>query len=550
MDNSAVSPYTDTEMQTKETKEMKDYTQAGIRVLAPRSGWLAGNRPPTHLLMDGGILHVPMDENEQFLKVLGEHLDTGIKNFVTERRTPTFVMHADLDILEPSNNPMTLERFTHYAPDIQSVIRDLFCPLDDRKWGIKDYRTGKGFDRLSMLVCFAPLKGDVEKDGQMWTKTGVHLVWPWIRVTSDQAMLIRSAWLQHFEKKFGLRGEHNGWEQVFDLSVYQGNGLRMVGSDKIEACPTCKGRAAKDKICPSGICNGHTGKYVANRIYRVVDAYDGKRGKRSPKLLTVATSSGVMEMRMTSIRTTFQPTHMNDLPQWFDPMFWHDEEVTHKRLFNPTPTDRKKKREALGKMSENVKSAKELGIIKTPKIGKKEKRFVVVQKWLRDANLPGKFRIPDVYRKVDIVDLVHKVGPDGSDYYLARTDSSFCMNKSGEHNHNNIYFLINSKGLYQKCFCRCPTTAGRKYGPCSKYRSSPYAMPPLVRKELFPKLHAKMMRGHEIASKNDLMDSTELPLDERIALQKAHRESINVRIERCRAAKKARYESRFQSKRG
>jgi len=511
--------------------------------------WKANNLEPTHLLLDGGKLHIPMSENNRFISLLGANLDNGIQNFVTERRTPVFMMHADLDILESPENQMTLELFAGWAKEIQSVIKDFFEPADNR-WGIKDKTTRRSFDRLSMLVCCAPQKEHVEKANQLWTKTGMHLIWPWLKVTTKEAMTIRRAWIQHFEKKFGVRGSHNKWEEVFDLCVYQGNGLRMVGSDKIEKCPTCKGKASPNQFCPSSLCDGKSGKYAQNRVYRVVDAYDGRKGRHYPKLVEAATVNGFTEIKLTSIRTkATRSTEMRGQPEWFDRMFFYDEPENHKRIFKPTPGERKKKREALAMMPDNVKGAEELGITNAPKISCEDKRFGLLQKWLRNDNLEGESRLPDVYRNTEIVDLVHKVGSDGSSYFLARTDSAFCMNKSGEHNNNNIYFCITKKGLFQKCFCRCPTKEGRKHGKCSEYTSSPYLMPPYVLEVFFPDLHATLRRAHTIIMENaDMTWSGELPFEQQMAINNARYENLAVRMAQCRAERKARYEKRFNAK--
>ena len=156
---------------------MKTYNTStcNIRFLAEGQGWWAKGREPTHLLLDGGCLHVPMNTKNRFLEILGENMDANVKNYIAERRTPVFVMHADLDILEHEGE-MTLERFTAWAKEIQFVIKEFFHEATPNyKCGIRDKLTGRSFDRLSMLVCMAPSK-TVEKDKELWTKTGIHLI--------------------------------------------------------------------------------------------------------------------------------------------------------------------------------------------------------------------------------------------------------------------------------------------------------------------------------------------------------------------------------------
>jgi hypothetical protein len=60
------------------------------------------------------------------------------------------------------------------------------------------------------------------------------------------------------------------------------------------------------------------------------------------------------------------------------------------------------------------------------------------------------------------------------------------MNISREHNSNSIYFYIDKNSISQKCFCRCDTTAGRKFGKCAFYRSGLYPIETSIKKILFP----------------------------------------------------------------
>lgn len=53
---------------------------------------------------------------------------------------------------------------------------------------------------------------------------------------------------------------------------------------------------------------------------------------------------------------------------------------------------------------------------------------------------------------------------------LVRTNCKRCLNKiNGEHRSNHVYFVINEKGITQKCFCRCETLEGRKKGCCRDF---------------------------------------------------------------------------------
>lgn len=71
-------------------------------------------------------------------------------------------------------------------------------------------------------------------------------------------------------------------------------------------------------------------------------------------------------------------------------------------------------------------------------------------------------------------------------FYFVRTSSKFCLNVSREHKSNTIYFFISNVALHQRCFCRCETTEGRKYGLCKHFKSKGILLPMALKKKLFP----------------------------------------------------------------
>ena len=73
---------------------------------------------------------------------------------------------------------------------------------------------------------------------------------------------------------------------------------------------------------------------------------------------------------------------------------------------------------------------------------------------------------------------------DGKIYNIW-TKSKFCQNINRNHNSCGIFFRIDYNGLCQKCFCKCDTTEGRKYGYCKDYSSNYIELSPLLQKLLF-----------------------------------------------------------------
>jgi hypothetical protein len=476
----------------------------------------------THLLLNGGILKVDLTQkqyNTRFLSKVGEDMDNGYANYICEKRTPIFNMYADLDILQQADEEDKIAQvlddgsispgllLKQWLAEIQFVMLEIFSNSPEykpkRKWmnlcGCQHAdKCHHIFDRLSAVICMARPKRQVEKEGVFYSKIGVHVVWPFIQCEAPFAEhKIRKAWIQHFQKKFGLRPKHNIWEDIFDKSIYHQNGLRMVGSDKMEKCPSCKGRKSKTGVCDTGLCDGETGSYPENRVYRVVDVLDSY-GNTSLTTLRMMTKNGPTEVEYSSIRSTSKKTTISSdtpMPTWFDPFFVLDEADVHKDRFQPTKIKKNMIRQQVETWAEN-KEGEELFYRTTnttmmTKLDANDPCISVIQDWIRNENLPSRAILPEIYRHVDVVDVKRCVGKGDNPYYLVRIDSNFCMNVGREHSHNSVFFLINENGLYQKCFCVCDTTEGRVAGKCRDYKSQNYAMPDAVCKVLYPLIYQK-----------------------------------------------------------
>lgn len=61
--------------------------------------------------------------------------------------------------------------------------------------------------------------------------------------------------------------------------------------------------------------------------------------------------------------------------------------------------------------------------------------------------------------------------------FILRSSSRYCENAGRAHNTCNIYFVLTLKGIRQKCYCRCDTTEGRKYGLCRDFGGETYPVP-------------------------------------------------------------------------
>lgn len=505
---------------------------------------------------------------KEFLTDLGRDIDQGVKNFISEQRTHLFRMHTDLDILESQFEERdnydyadekviqeTLERLWPWFLEMQYVMCEFFAntPEYKEKNSVKyTYLSRMAFAKLGAVVCLAPSKV-VEKDKTVYLKTGVHIIWPFIVVDSHLALMIRKAWIQHFEKKFGERQDKNNiWEDVFDSSIYLTNGLRMVGSDKMEVCPSCKKKKAPDLICRIGLCDGKEGQYPADRPYKVCAAMKPS-GRFYNELFSEAQQSGLSQLQFTCIRQyNIKKVTPWIAPKWFDMVCFLDEAEKHKERFHPTPAQRQLKRKMIldsktPTLTEDMRPLIRIDADKVRYMPEHEK-CQLVQEWIKSdrTKLPPDMVLPEIYRKVEIIDMTEFKGTNGHPYYIVRVDSYFCLNKADEHSSSSIYFLINPNGLYQKCYCQKETKEGRKFGPCKKYKSSVYKMPTKVREKLFPVTQAHFMQLDHAFESGKLATLTE---EQARQLLPAKMHDLDIRWEQLKYQEKKDHENRIRSKR-
>ncbi len=73
---------------------------------------------------------------------------------------------------------------------------------------------------------------------------------------------------------------------------------------------------------------------------------------------------------------------------------------------------------------------------------------------------------------------------DNENVFILCSQSKYCSNIGRNHNSEHIYFKLNRDGICQKCFCKCDTMDGRKYGFCKDYSSTVIPCTPHLRKIL------------------------------------------------------------------
>lgn len=402
------------------------------------------NLKMTHLLMNGGRLHIPEKRIHEFEKRYAQSLTLQHKMFVIELKTdPYFRLYMDLDFFE--HVPLNKDVLKSYVAIIQKSI-----------WEAAGMNYSAHESRV--LVCINDNK-ETTKNGNVYVKTGVHLHWPCIHVDSHTSLMLRNMMIHQLKKEVGNRHEDNSWEDVLDRSVLEGNtGLRKYGSNKMSKCAFCKSKNVNTKDCAK--CNGK-GSINEGRAYRLLFILDGK-GKELSQM-TLKLQSNIHKLVLeTSIRCTDES---------------NKRELNIPLVFQTIPSKYSEKKTKGKNEQLNTKNMFDIVSQNRTVVGHNTTLFRKLTHFVRN-------HFPKVYSDIELVEIL-KLGTT-KEFYLARSTSKFCLNINKEHNSNNIYFYFDKSFAYQKCFCTCNTTVGRQNGLCAEYRSAGRKIPYDLQKLMYP----------------------------------------------------------------
>jgi len=352
----------------------------------------------THYLLDGGIWKIPLNEYQTFLQLLASDLNTGEKHYISENKTNIFKFICDLDFYE--DQVISIKQIEHIVSVIQEIV-NLY------------------FDNQKLIICGADSKKVIVNEIER-VKSGFHLVFPKLWVTIETAKKLRILFIEKLIDTFKERESYNKWEDVVDLSVYEDNGLRMVGCRKIGICKSCKNKKDIRELCQK--CSG-VGKIDENRIYKPVSVLP-KSENNDIYLNTIISDYYVMLLE-TSIYNYAQ--------------------------------------------FEETKIIKEMNVIIVSKKGKSSSSGIQQPKELNTKieNFIKK-NFKENYSKCS----VKKVTKNEKDnIYYIEIDDNFCMNVNRNHTSSNIYFQIKPTGISQRCYCKRETIDGRLHGMCKEYTS-------------------------------------------------------------------------------
>lgn len=402
-------------------------------------------RKETHYLLDGGKLVVPDADEATFLSTYAEYVSKGGRAYVVSRRSyPIFRMFFDLDVHLTDSPPIGWhERVGKY---ILGVVQELFDDADDQ----------------TLVICATDIKQDT-KGGCECIKNGIHIHLPNLHVTRETACFIREAVIQKLCNHMGERPSPTGpttWRDDVDAAVFEGNGLRLLYSRKMILCPACKSRGKEGCVTCLGV-----GKVDEGRAYKPLVRINNQF--QTENIETCDMRSMLME---TSIRSTRQePSHALRLTP---PCWMEIPELTLSRGSH----DNKRQRRSIKGLNEGQQE------FDSNIVGKEHVTSDAadkIKKWITRQAKAG--LLPKQYSGVDIDAFTCMVSGSRCLAFI-KLSSCFCSNIGREHATNTTYLEVDGRSqlCYQKCFCRCDTTEGRrartasgKIMKCSEYRSTP-----------------------------------------------------------------------------
>jgi len=164
--------------------------------------WSGGSGPITHVMLNGGVLHASNASPDVFHSRYVKSLKRK-KLYIVEQKTIIFRFFVDLDYKAAEALP-------------QQIIIEL-C---------------QAMNRVTSQACFVAISAP-RQIGPL-VKTGVHIHWPDLHVTKQQAMQYRTRIIMELTECFPGRD----WAKDIDAAVYQGSGLRMHWSHKTDSNST------------------------------------------------------------------------------------------------------------------------------------------------------------------------------------------------------------------------------------------------------------------------------------------------------------------------
>jgi hypothetical protein len=452
---------------------------------------------PTHTGMDGGSFHIPveplneefpLDTEAQFLKLYADIILQGEKLFITERYSkPIFRYFMDLDFVQPDS--LTAYKVEVITFVVNRVVKRFWTTNTTDLFRLICCTTTWKQDKCDKCLCSClqnkysqPAPSCTHCHGVGCTgknklgkpcdkckgvhpvrkKTGIHLIWPNLYVTDAICLDIRESIIAECMRTFGQRSEpFNNWYDVVDGSVYNQNGLRMIGSRKTEVCPACN---RKDpKTCKLCIKYGGFGRVDTGRPYGPLFVTDG-HGKRDLEKEKEYKNNYYQLILDTKIRSDRkEPTEGFTIPE--DAPTYNTLSEKDKKRIDPSIKEGTKHKSP-------TRHSKVL--LDTPEAEQ-------LQTWFKSCPQPK-------YAEL-VISKIMKTSKAQNKYLVNVTgmNCTYCQNVGRCHKSNRIFFEVDVHGVSQRCHDTAEILDGdMKYGLCKDYKSAPMALSTNLRNLLFP----------------------------------------------------------------
>jgi hypothetical protein len=405
------------------------------------------SREVTHRLLDGGNIHLGKEEMEEFYSVYATDIVSGFKNYIVELRTPIFKYFIDLDIFD--HEYYTGKSLLRIIVKIQKAL---------------SYFTNRSSFNDDVYVCTTPEKR-VKKEDIEYIKTGVHLIWPTIYVTQEIALFLRQFIIQFLISKMGPRPDHNDWEDVVDETVYNQNGLRLMGSYKALPCKVCKNKQELRDSCEP--CAG-LGKLFGDHTYKLAYILSTDNRMKIKACAKIVKKQSEM-IKLLSIRSNKFKSNIiieEPYPPWFNVSF---ASKANKHINKILKTTRENQKRTGGSTAISIIDSAYVDAVTS----------IVEQSFGQKAGFRG-LGIKSIRKPPDAKE----------ECYWVTTDCCYCLNVGREHGQSTIYFKITYSGVVQKCFCKKNTLNGGREKVCGKFESKKYGVSFKYKEILFPEQYA------------------------------------------------------------
>ena len=379
---------------------------------------------PSHLMLNGYKLYIKNEHNNLFYKKYAESLNENADLYVVECKKNIFKLFFDLDFLLSEvkyNEIIKYDIVNNIFTEIIRIINDVIFDFYE-----------KYYDCIITTADIKFVKKLYKNQDNPenvtcieFIKKGFHLHFPDININKNYALEIRKTCINRLSK-YNEYFE-NSINDIVDEHVFTSSGLRMTGSKKGHFVSQTK----------KFECEGRPYDLLFTLKNNEID--DEYTNKLKNNILMLVTQ--------TSIITT-------------------DEYITN-IINNPNLECNECDEEANDNLDVEYKQGT------WNRLCKNDIKYIEILRYF-NCNV----------KDYNIKDIKRIYYSDNESIYILCSQSKYCSNIGRNHNSEHIYFKLNWEGICQKCFCKCDTMDGRKYGFCKDYSSTTIPCTPHLRKIL------------------------------------------------------------------